>query len=101
LNKNASSCIKYQQCNYLSLDTKVNLKHLEARLKQTKTIEEDVNLTKALLIEILDRRFDQIDYERAKSDIKPFIKDQSALDLWNKDFFKSITNQIEVVFGGW
>lgn len=86
----------YDYVYYLSLDTKVNLKHLEARLKQTKTIEEDVQLTRALLIEILEKRFDKIDYERAKSDIRPFIKDQSTLDLWNSDFFKSITNHIEV-----
>jgi hypothetical protein len=74
----------------------VNLKHLETRLKQTKTIEEDVQLTRASLIEILDKRFDQIDYDIAKSDIRPFIKDYHSLDLWNSDFFKSITSQIDV-----
>lgn len=86
----------YDYIYYLSLDTKVNLKHLEARLKQTKTIEEDVQLTRASLIEILDKRFDQIDYDIAKSDIRPFIKDYHSLDLWNSDFFKSITSQIDV-----
>lgn len=86
----------YDYIYYLSLETKVNLKHLEARLKQTKTIEEDVQLTRASLIEILDKRFDQIDYDIAKSDIRPFIKDHSSLDLWNSDFFKSITSQIDV-----
>lgn len=86
----------YDYIYYLSLDTKVNLKHLETRLKQTKTIEEDVQLTRASLIEILDKRFDQIDYDIAKSDIRPFIKDYHSLDLWNSDFFKSITSQIDV-----
>jgi predicted nucleotidyltransferase component of viral defense system len=86
----------YDYIYYLSLDTKVNLKHLETRLKQTKTIEEDVQLTRASLIEILDKRFDQIDYDIAKSDIRPFIKDYHSLDLWNSDFFKSITSHIEV-----
>ncbi len=86
----------YDYIYYLSLNTKVNLKHLEERLKQTKTIEEDVQLTRALLIEILDKRFDQIDYDIAKSDIRPFIKDHNSLDLWSCDFFKSITSHIEV-----
>jgi len=86
----------YDYIYYLSLDTKVNLKHLETRLKQTKTLEEDVQLTRASLIEILDKRFDQIDYDIAKSDIRPFIKDYHSLDLWNSDFFKSITKQIDV-----
>ncbi|QWB95619.1 nucleotidyl transferase AbiEii/AbiGii toxin family protein [Mycoplasmatota bacterium] len=86
----------YDYIYYLSLDTKVNLKHLETRLKQTKTIEEDVQLTRASLIEILDKRFDQIDFDIAKSDIRPFIEDYHSLDLWNSDFFKSITSHIEV-----
>lgn len=86
----------YDYIYYLSLDTKVNLTHLEARLKQTKTIEEDVQLTRALLMEILDKRFDQIDYDIAKSDIRPFIKDYNSLDLWSRDFFKSITSHIQV-----
>ena len=86
----------YDYVYYLSLDTKVNLKHLEARLKQSKTVEENMSLTRELLIEILERRFEQINYEIAKSDIKPFIKDQSSLDLWSIDFFKSITKDIKV-----
>lgn len=86
----------YDYIYYLSLETKVNLKHLEARLRQTKTIKEDFNLTREALIKILYNRFDQIDFEKAKSDIKPFIKDQSNLELWSNDFFKSITDSIKV-----
>jgi len=87
----------YDYIYFLSLDTKVNLKHLEARLKQTKSIEEDTILTREKLIELLEKRFDQIDYEIAKSDIRPFIKDQSNLDIWHSDFFKSVTLDIKVV----
>lgn len=90
----------YDYIYYLSLDAKVNLKHLEARLKQTNTIEEDVQLTRVLLIEILEKRFDQIDYDIAKSDLRPFIKDHNSLDLWNSNFFKSITSHIEVDLEG-
>lgn len=86
----------YDYVYYLSLETKVNLKHLEARLKQTKTIDENIKLTRELLIDILEKRFEQIDYNIAKSDVRPFIKDQSNLDLWSCDFFKSITKQIQV-----
>lgn len=87
----------YDFIYYLSLDTKVNLKHLEARLKQTKTIDENMTLSREVLIEILENRFEQIDYELARLDVKPFIKDQFTLDIWSRDFFKSITGQIKVV----
>lgn len=91
----------YDYIYYLSIDTKVNLKHLEARLKQTKTIEENVNLTREFLIEILERRFENIDYEIAKADIRPFIKDQKNIDIWSEDFFKSITRDMKVDLVDW
>jgi predicted nucleotidyltransferase component of viral defense system len=86
----------YDYVYYLSLETKVNLKHLESRLKQTTTIDENIKLTRDVLIDILEKRFNQIDYDIAKSDVKPFIKDQSSLDLWSREFFNSITKQIKV-----
>ncbi|AUD62783.1 hypothetical protein BK010_03980 [Tenericutes bacterium MO-XQ] len=85
----------YDYIYYLGLDTKVNLKHLEERLKQTKTIEENVILNRKLLVEILNNRFDHIDYESARNDVKPFVREQSTLELWSSDFFKSITNDIK------
>lgn len=87
----------YDYIFYLSRNTKVNLKHLEARLKQTKTIKEDVTLTKDMLIEILNNRFDEIDYELAKEDVIPFIKNISLLNVWSSDFFKSITVNLDVI----
>ena len=70
------------------------MKHLEARLKQTKTIKQDVKLTIDLLKEILSNRFKEIDYKNAKEDIIPFIKDEKLLEIWNKEFFISITEKI-------
>lgn len=86
----------YDFIYYLRLNTKVNLKHLEARLKQTKTIENNVSLTKELLLKILDERFESIDYKSAREDVRPFIKDQETLDLWNGEFFKSILRNIKI-----
>ena len=46
----------YDYVYYLSLETKVNLKHLESRLKQTKTIdEENIKFSRDLLIDILGK----------------------------------------------
>ncbi|MDD3191277.1 MAG: nucleotidyl transferase AbiEii/AbiGii toxin family protein [Bacilli bacterium] len=85
----------YDYLYYMGLNTKVNLKHLEARLKQTNTLNHDENLTKELLIKILNDRFDNIDYGKAKLDVRPFIKNASTLELWSSDFFKSITESIK------
>lgn len=56
----------YDYIFYLSSNTLINLKHLEARLKQTNSIEEYTVLTKELLIKILNNRFDNIHHEILK-----------------------------------
>ncbi len=38
--------------------------------------------------------FENINYQRAKEDVIPFIKDTSKLDLWSADFFKQITDNL-------
>lgn len=86
----------YDYVYYLASNTPVNLKHLEARLKQTQTINEDVTLTQESLIEMLNQRFDEIDFNNAKADVLPFIKDPDELDLWSYEFFKSITKNLKV-----
>lgn len=86
----------YDYVYYLASNTPVNLKHLEARLKQTKMINEDVTLTQESLIEMLNKRFDDVDFRIAKVDVQPFIKDSSELDLWSSEFFKSITKNISI-----
>ena len=44
---------------------------------------------------MLIERFATIDYEKAKKDVLPFVKDANKLDLWSKDFFTSITNDLK------
>ena len=50
----------------------------------------DVDFVKTLLIV----RFDEIDFNDAKKDVLPFIKDTSVLDIWSKEFFIAITSQL-------
>lgn len=50
----------------------------------------DVEVVKTLLI----ARFNEIDFNDAKKDVLPFIKDMNVLDIWSKDFFIAITSQL-------
>lgn len=84
----------YDYVFYIANDTPVNLKHLEARLKQTKSIESDHELTLQSLKNKLYIRFDEIDFIEAKKDVLPFIMDKEKLDLWSSEFFKSITQNL-------
>lgn len=45
------------------------------------------------LKELLYSKFDRTDFEKAKKDIIPFIKDPNVVDIWSADFFKKITEE--------
>jgi len=86
----------YDFIYYLSTNTMVNLKHLEARLKQTRTIDNSLELTKEGLIELLNQRFDSISFDDAKKDVMPFVRDVDSLNMWTVEFFKAISRNINV-----
>lgn len=68
-------------CFYIARDAGVNLPHLKARLIDSGAIGEDFDLTRDSLIGLLDDRFSTIDYEAAKEDVLPYIKNKSSLDF--------------------
>jgi predicted nucleotidyltransferase component of viral defense system len=100
LSRNWKSRVKgrdfYDYIYFLSMDVIVNIKHLKERLIQSKYIESTFELNKESLITLLNKRFDEIDFDIVKKDVEPFIKDISVLELWSKDFFKEITKKIAV-----
>ncbi len=70
---------------------KLNLQHLEARLKQSGHLKEDVKLTDDLFQEMLITRINGVDFEQAKNDVMPFIKDVRQLENWSPELFSHIT----------
>ena len=81
----------YDYVWYLSKSSPLNLKHLEARMKQSGHLSQDSTLSNQVLIEMLQEKFHNIDYEQAKQDVLPFIKDGEKLEMWSEDFFVNIT----------
>ena len=84
----------YDYVFYLARHVPVNLPHLSARLAQTGSIERSEDLSVSEVRRMLFERFDSIDFEQAKKDVFPFIKNPAALDPWNADFFKEITKNL-------
>ncbi len=85
----------YDYVFYLSRGTNINLRHLKARLAQSDFIQADRTISLDDVKDMLYTRFEQIDYEQAKQDILPFIRNPDALALWNADFFKGITEPLK------
>lgn len=80
---------------YISRGSKVNLRHLNARLSQTNSLSCGDGYTIDELKEALTARFSVIDYEEAARDVRPFLKDDSSLALWKAEFFQQMTWGLE------
>jgi predicted nucleotidyltransferase component of viral defense system len=79
---------------YAARSVTCNLSHLAARMRQTGHRSSTEPLTFQELEHQLLRRIDQIDFEAAKSDVRPFIADASELALWGKPFFREIVQRL-------
>lgn len=84
----------YDYVFYLQRGATLNLENLKQKLIQSNAWKVEDELTLDKVKKMLCERFDGIDFEKAKDDVKDFIKDKSALDVWSVDFFKAITKQI-------
>ena len=85
----------YDYVFFLSIGARVNLKNLKAKLIQSNYVQEDFDLTIESLRGLLNARFSNMDFNQAKEDVLPFIRDKSKLDLWCKEFFVEITKNLQ------
>jgi predicted nucleotidyltransferase component of viral defense system len=79
---------------YVSRKTPLNLKHLEKRMHQTGHLDSGIQLTKEKFKELFANRIESVDFEKAKNDVMPFIKNPATLDVWSKKFFNEISKLI-------
>jgi len=86
---------------YIANDVELDSIHLKSRLSQScKYLEENniqipTKLTKQTMKDLLLQRIESLDVEKAKNDIQPFIKDMREIELWSKEFFVSVIENIK------
>ncbi len=87
---------------YIANDIELDSIHLKSRLsKSCKYLEENniqipSELTKQTIKELLLQRIETLDIVKAKNDVQPFIKDIREIELWSKEFFVSVIENIKV-----
>jgi len=72
------------------------LDHLKERMIQTNHWHRADILDRNPLLDLLQTKFDTVDFDLLKKDVRPFIKDHQELDLWNRGFFSEIVEHLEV-----
>ncbi|NCC55585.1 MAG: nucleotidyl transferase AbiEii/AbiGii toxin family protein [Erysipelotrichia bacterium] len=87
---------------YIANEVELDSIHLKSRLSQScKYLEENniqipSELSKETIKNLLLQRIDSLDVEKAKNDVQPFIKDMREIELWSKEFFISVIENIKV-----
>lgn len=85
----------YDYIFFLANDVKVNINLLRNKLIVSKYITETDNFNIDVLKDMLKRKFNEINYNDAKEDVLPFIKNTDSLNIWSKEFFVSITENLK------
>ena len=86
---------------YVSHGYELDMKHLTARLQQSCNWQEKQEITipenvdKEYILKLLKMRIDNLDVTAAKRDVEIFIADSRALDIWSREFFVDIAQQIK------
>lgn len=85
----------YDYIFFMQKGTGINLDHLKERLIQSNRWVREKELTIKDVQILLEVKFEDIDYENAKEDVKRFIKDESLLDIWCAEFFIDSTKHLK------
>lgn len=78
---------------YIRRGVKCHISHLVERSRQ---VSPEVDLSTPEGVKAaLKRRIASIDFHTAASDVRPFLKDSSCLDIWSADYFSALTDMMQ------
>ena len=81
---------------YVARDVPIHLSHLEQRLRQSGGWKNERAMQPSDLIELLQKKFTELDVGAAKKDVLPFLRDPAAIELWSNQFFESLLSRLKV-----
>lgn len=73
------------------------ISHLESRMRQSGDYQDDEPLTSDRVQKFLLQAIDDLDVEKARREVSPFIVDKRALSVWSQDFFRQIITRIRSI----
>lgn len=85
----------YDYIFFLSNNVEVNVELIRNKLVASKYINENDVFNVDVLKGMLKSKFSEINYNDAKEDVLPFIRDIDSLNMWSKDFFVNITEDLK------
>jgi predicted nucleotidyltransferase component of viral defense system len=81
---------------YVARGTKLDLAHLEARMRQSGHYNDDATLDARGLRSMLARRIEELDVAAARSEVERFLTDPATVRVWSREFFLAVADRISV-----
>lgn len=80
---------------YCANHPKINIYHLEERLRQSGHWSKSKPLTLEEVKSLLISTIKNLNVSQAKKDVKSFIRTQQSLEVWSTDFFLSLIDRLD------
>jgi hypothetical protein len=80
---------------YAGRGTELDLKHLEARMRQSGHHTEDDPFTEERFREIVEEKISGLDVVKAKTDVVRFLPNASSVEVWSRDFFLAVAGKVK------
>lgn len=85
----------YDFAFYVSRGTGINMDYLKHQLVHDDYLEENRDLNLEVLKELLTDKMSALDVEQAKSDVRPFLYDESVLNCWSTGYFLDLVSALK------
>lgn len=80
---------------YSARHPRVNLGHLEMRMRHSGDYGDEEPLTHARLLDFLRQRVQEVDVAQIQAEVAPFVRDPRSLEVWSQEFFLQVIDRIE------
>lgn len=81
---------------FVSKGVLLNLHFLEERMRQSGYWPHSRKMTREDVLQLFEQKINELNIASAKEDIINFIKDSAYIELWSKDFFRHIVQNIKI-----
>jgi len=82
---------------YVANYPRLHLSHLEQRMRQSGDYPSDRPLGPEAFREMLREAVENLNVDRAREEVLPFVLDRRSVEIWSADFFHSLIDKVEFV----
>lgn len=79
---------------YVGRSIPIHLSHLQSRMVQTGAWDPFKTLDFVELSRLLIQKIERVDFEAARQEVAPFLKDPASTAVWSTEFFKILVSRL-------